>query len=367
MDSLLVYGSYGYTGRLIVHEAVRRGATPVVSGRSGRAVATQAATLGLEGRVFTLEDTNLDEHVAPFDAVLNCAGPFTETAPDLVDACLETGTHYLDITGEFPVFERLRRRDEMAREHEVTLLPGVGFEVVPSDCLAAQLACTLPNADELVLGIKGSPTVSRGTARTLLSLASEGVVRRNGRLVSVPPAYRSRQIDFGDGLEPVVTAPWADVVTAAHSTGIETIDVYAAVPKVLEPGLSVGGIAGRVVDIPPVRGLLERGIDAFVTGPDERQRATDRAVIWGQAKATETGEVARGRLRTPNPYALTAKTAVDAAEGVLEGERKPGFQTPASAFGPEFAFEIEGVEYERLEMPETRDRTAGSSADVERP
>lgn len=365
MNSLLIYGSYGYTGRLVVHDAVSRGGSPIVAGRDGRQVSRQATELGLEGRSFDLESPALAAHIADVDAVVNCAGPFTETAEPLFEACLEAGTDYLDISGEFPVFERLRRRDDVAREAGITVLPGVGFEVVPSDCLATFLHDQLPEADELALGITGSPTVSRGTARTLLELLGTGVVRRNGRLVEVPTAFRSRRIDFGDGPEPAVTAPWADVVTAAHSTGIETIEVYVGVPAVANPLLPLADVGAWLVDRAPVRRLLEYGIDALVDGPDERQLATETAVVWGEARDSETGRTVRARMRTPNPYALTVDAALAAAERVLDGEgRVPaGFQTPASAFGADFALELEGAERELVDVPELSDRLGVSAAD----
>ncbi|MDF9745645.1 saccharopine dehydrogenase family protein [Natrinema salsiterrestre] len=354
MDSLLVYGSYGYTGRLIAREAVARGGSPVVAGRNGRAVAEQADALRVEGRTFDLDAADLDAKLARFDAVLNCAGPFVETAEPLVEACLETNTDYLDITGEFPVFECLRQHDAAARDAGITLLPGVGFDVVPSDCLAAFLADRVPDADRLALGIKGSLDFSRGTARTLVEqLGVGGVVRRNGRLLQVPTAFRSREVDFGDGPEHAVTVPWGDVVTAAHTTGIESIEVYAAAPSWASKALSAVDSLEWLLDSRPAESLLKRLIDARLDGPDERQLATDTAVVWGEVCDEAGDQRARARLRTPNPYALTAESAVLAAERVLEGgDRIPtGFQTPASVFGSEFALELTGTERELVEAP----------------
>ncbi|AGB33054.1 saccharopine dehydrogenase [Natrinema pellirubrum DSM 15624] len=369
MDSLLVYGSYGYTGRLIAREAVARGGSPVVAGRDGRAVAEQADALRVEGRTVDLAADDLERRLRPFDAVLNCAGPFVETAGPLVDACLETGTDYLDITGEFPVFERLRQRDEQAREAGITLLPGVGFDVVPSDCLAAFLNEQLPAADQLRLGIKGGGGLSRGTARTMLEhLGDGGVVRRNGRLIQVPTAFRSREIDFGDGPEHAVTIPWGDVVTAAHSTGIESIEVYAAAPSWADRALSAVDSLGWLLERGPAERVLKRLIDARLEGPDDRQLATGSAVVWGEVTDEATGRRARARLRTPNPYALTAESAVAAAQRILEGGRVPaGFQTPASAFGSEFVLELSATERELVEAPAESGGQAAAIGESERP
>ncbi|SDC77305.1 trans-acting enoyl reductase family protein [Natrinema hispanicum] len=355
MDALLIYGAYGYTGRLIAREAVAQGGSPVVAGRDGRAVARQADALGVEGRVIDLEAADLASHLECFDAVVNCAGPFVDTAEPLVTACLETGTDYLDITGEFPVFERLRQRDDAARKAGITLLPGVGFDVVPSDCLAVFLADHLPTADTLRLGIKSGGGLSRGTARTLVEhLGSGGVVRRNGRLIQVPAAFRTREIDFGDGPEHAVTIPWGDVVTAAHSTGIESIEVYAAAPPWATSGLAAVDSLGWLLERQPVERLLKRLIDARLDGPDGAQLATGSAVVWGEVTDDATGQQARARLRTPNPYALTAEAAVVAAQRMLEDRARvpDGFQTPASAFGSEFVLELSGTERELIETPD---------------
>ncbi|SIS06362.1 saccharopine dehydrogenase family protein [Natronorubrum thiooxidans] len=369
MDSLLIYGSYGYTGRLIAREAVSRGGSPVVAGRRRSAVTRQADALGVEGRTFALSD-NIEAQLQGFDAVLNCAGPFVQTVDPLVDACLETGTDYLDITGECRVFERLRQRDGAARDADVTLLPGVGFEVVPSDCLAGFLHEQLPSATDLSLGVKGNGPLSRGTARTFVEqLGNDGVVRRNGRLIKVPAAFRTREIDFGTGPEHAVTVPWGDVVTAGHSTGIDSIVVYAAVPPWATRAMTAVDSLGWLLERGPVETLLKRLIDARVDGPSARERARDTAVVWGEAVDDSTDRRVRARVRTPNPYALTAEAAVSAAERVFDGRdhtRSPvpaGFQTPSSAFSPEFVLELEGTTRELLETPAESDESERSAVE----
>ncbi|AEH38580.1 saccharopine dehydrogenase family protein [Halopiger xanaduensis] len=362
MDSLLIYGAYGDTGRLIAREAVARGGSPTVAGRDRRAVARLADRLGVDGRAFALEDGSLAARLEGFDAVLNCAGPFVETVDPLLEACLESGTDYLDITGEVAVFERLRQRDATAREAGITMLPGVGFDVVPSDCLAAFLHAQLPSADELALGIKGTGSLSRGTARTIVEqLGSGGVVRRNGRLVKVPTAFRNREIDFGEGPEHAVTIPWGDVVTAAHTTGIETIEVYAAAPPWADRLLSAVDSVGWLLERRAVERGLKRLVDARVDGLENRNAADGHAVVWGEV-TDDAGRRARARLRTPDPYALTAESAVIAAQRVLEdrgraggGSVPDGFQTPASAFGSDFALALSGTDRALIDAPATSD------------
>lgn len=346
---LLIYGSYGYTGRLIAREAASRGAEPTVAGRDRERVSEQAAELGLDSRSFSLDSSALDRRIGEFDAVLNCAGPFVDTCDPLVEACLETGTDYLDITGEFQVFERISEYDERAASAGVTLLPGVGFDVVPSDCLAAALADRLPSADELALGIAGTGSPSRGTALTMVENVGEGgIVRRNGRLIRVPAAYRTREIDFGRGPTTTVTIPWGDVVTAYHSTGIENVEVYAAASEPAIRAAKASDSLDWLVGSRPVRGALERIVESRVDGPDEEELAEGGAVVWGEV--TDGERTASGRVRTPNPYALTAESAVVAAERVLDGAPR-GFRTPSTAFGADFALDLEGVEREFVEEP----------------
>ncbi|THE64327.1 saccharopine dehydrogenase [Salinadaptatus halalkaliphilus] len=352
MNACLVYGAYGYTGRLVCREAVSRGHTPIAAGRDGRQLAGLAGELGLERRRCSLED-DIASELADVDAVLNCAGPFVDTVDPLLEACLETGTDYLDVTGEVAVFERLRHHDAAARDAGIGLLPGVGFDVVPSDCLAAFLSDQLPTADSLTIGVKGTGRPSRGTARTLVDLAGTGgVVRRNDRLVRVPTAYRTRRIDFGDGPERAVTIPLGDVVTAAHHTGIETIDIYAAVPPGGPTAMRVAGRLGWLLENPLVERALTGVVDRLVDGPDARQRSTSPAVVWGEVTDGNDRGV-RASLETPNVYTVTARAAVSAAERLVADETEPGartgFQTPASAFGPDFVLELEGTNRERLE------------------
>ncbi|MCU4741898.1 saccharopine dehydrogenase NADP-binding domain-containing protein [Halobacteria archaeon AArc-m2/3/4] len=353
MDSLLIYGSYGYTGRLIAREAVSRGGSPVVAGRNHEHVLEQADELGVESRTFDLGEpkSTIERRIEAFDAVLNCAGPFGETCGPLVEACLETGTDYLDITGEFQVFDRLVDDDQRAREAGVTVLPGVGFDVVPTDCLSAFLHARLPSATDLTLGLAGTGSLSRGTARTMVrNLGTGGIVRRNGRLYRVPAAYDTREIDFGRGPTTATTVPWGDVVTAHHSTGIENIAVYAAVPSIAVRAMRAMNALKPIVGSRPVTSTLERLVTAGIDGPDEDERESDEAVVWGEVTDAD-GRTATARLRTPNPYTLTADTAVSAAQRVLENEAPEGYQTPSTAFGPDFVLDCEGVERELVSAP----------------
>jgi short subunit dehydrogenase-like uncharacterized protein len=349
MDFLL-YGANGYTGSLLAREAVTRGLRPVLAGRDSEKVEHLATELGLESRVFSLENSAaIDAALNGTAAVLHCAGPFSRTSKPMADACLRTKTHYLDITGEVAVFEALAARDAEARSANIMLLPGVGFDVVPSDCLAAHLKRRLPSATKLVLGIQGLGRISHGTATTMVeNINRGGLVRRDGRLTPVPAAWKTRVIDFGRGPMKAVTIPWGDVATAFYSTGIPNIEVYAAIAASMRWMMFASRAFGRLLGSLPVQSFLKRRIKAQPPGPNEEERARGKSFLWGEV-TDDAGQRKVSRLQGPEGYTLTMMTALKTVERVLAGNAPAGFQTPSLAYGADFIMEIEGVSREDLE------------------
>ncbi len=342
-SSWLIYGANGYTGELIAREAVRRGMKPILAGRSAAAIAPLAEDLRLDHRVIALEDARaLDAALAAAPVVLNCAGPFSRTARPVVEACLRSRAHYLDITGEVEVFEACASLDGDARAAGVTLLPGVGFDVVPSDCLAAHLKSRLPTATHLTLGFQIQSSVSRGTATTAIeNIHRGGLVRRDGKLTRVPSGYKTRSIDFGRGPRSAVTIPWGDIATAYHSTGIPNVEVYMAAPPDTQAMLKATRLVGGLLGTKPFQALLKAAIRRAPRGPSAAQRSTARSLLWGEAHDAQRTVVSR--LDAPESYALTVQTAVAAVTKVLAGAARPGFLTPSLAFGADFILEIDGV------------------------
>jgi short subunit dehydrogenase-like uncharacterized protein len=342
---LLIYGANGYTGALIARRAVERGLSPVLAGRDGAAVERLATALGLASRDFGLDDpAALDEGLSGARAVLHCAGPFSRTSRPMADACLRAGAHYLDITGEGEVFAALAARDAEARSRGVTLLPGAGFDVVPSDGLAAHLAARLPGAARLTLAFRASAGPSRGTALTMVEgLHRGGMIRRGGVLTPVPAAWRIRDFDFGRGPETCMTIPWGDVWTAWHSTGIPDIEVYMAAPAGLRAFSMASRHLGPLLGSRWVQSALAALVRARVSGPDADARARGRSLLHGEAEHADGRRVA-ARLVAPEGYAFTALAAVECAERVLAGQARPGFLTPSLAFGPDLPLALPGVE-----------------------
>ncbi|HEY3569897.1 MAG TPA: saccharopine dehydrogenase NADP-binding domain-containing protein [Thermoanaerobaculia bacterium] len=345
--SWMIYGANGYTGELAAREAVRKGLSPILAGRNAEAVGRLAQELGLPSRAFSLGDAQgTAAELYGVKAVLHCAGPFLHTSAPMVAACLATGAHYLDITGEIPVFERVLAQGEAARRAGVALLPGVGFDVVPSDCLAARLARALPSATDLSLAFyNAGGGFSRGTLKTMIeSLPHAGAIRKDGRIVPVPVAWDAREIDFGGraGRRWTMTIPWGDVSTAYHSTGIPNIRVYSGTPPAQIRRMKRMALFLPLAGWGPIKRLALGWVGRKVTGPSEEIRETARVYLWGEARDA-AGRTVTSTIETPEGYRFTAISAVESVIRLLAGRVQPGAWTPSKAFGPDFVTELPGV------------------------
>lgn len=342
--NFLVYGAYGYTGRLVVRYAAERGLKPILAGRNAETLRALADETGLEHRVFGLDSVDeVARNLEGVCAVAHCAGPFSHTARPMAKGCLNAGVHYIDITGEIEVFEGLAAMNQRATDAGVMLLPGAGFDVVPSDCLAMHLKEQLPSATRLVLAFYSKGKPSHGTATTIVENLPKGlVVRKNGQLTKVPAGWKRRTIDFGKGPMGTVTIPWGDVSTAFYSTGIPDIEVYMAAPAALRAFTVAGRYLGWLLGSGPVQRYLKRKVDTGPAGPTDEQRARDYCLLWGEVTDGQGGR-AEARMRTPDGYTLTALTVLAIIQRILAGDAPPGYQTPAKAYGAELILEIEGV------------------------
>lgn len=345
MTAALLYGAYGYTGELTARIAKARGMRLILAGRDAARTAEVAQRWGMDHRVFSLDDPRaVDEGLAGVSVVLHCAGPFAHTSQPMVDACLRKRAHYLDITGEIAVFEECATRDEGARAAGVMILPGAGFDVVPSDCLAAHLKARLPDATRLTLAFRGLGNVSHGTATTLVeNLDAGGLVRRGGALTRVRTGELTREIDYGDGKPRMSMAiPWGDVSTAYYSTKIPDIEVYIPAPRAMRVGARALSVLGPLAGTRPVQSLLKRAVDARPAGPSDEQRARGASFLFGEVRNAR-GDARITRLRTPDGYSFTADSSLTILTRVLAGDFKPGFQTPSLAYGAHFVLSLEGV------------------------
>jgi short subunit dehydrogenase-like uncharacterized protein len=332
----LIYGANGYTGELIAREAVRRGMRPVLAGRRAETIEPLARELECQWRVFDLAKPDLSN----IELVLHCAGPFTQTSAPMVRACLDAGAHYLDITGEIAVFESIMRMNDEAQRRNVALLPGVGFDVVPTDCLAAQLAEKLPDANELWLAFYSARgAISRGTMKTMIEgIDQGGAIRRDGRIVRVPLLYDVREIAFSCGPRLAMTIPWGDVSTAFHTTGIPNIRVYnAASPRTIR-NVRIMKLFLPLLGLRPVKSLLQSFANRR-SGPSAEMRASGRMYLWGRVTNASGAEVTMTKT-TPEGYQFTVISAIAAVERVLAAPRRGGSFTPSKFFGAHFVDEL---------------------------
>jgi short subunit dehydrogenase-like uncharacterized protein len=332
----MIYGANGYTGELIAAEAVARGMRPILAGRNHDKVLKLASELDLPSRVFPVENPDLDG----VGLVLHCAGPFSKTSAPMLEACLGSGAHYLDITGEIDVFEHAHAQHQRAIDAGVVVCPGVGFDVIPTDCLAAALNEALPDATHLALGFDSRMRLSPGTQKTSLeSLGIGGRVRRDGKLVKVPMGGSVRQIDFGAGEKMAATIPWGDVATAYYTTGIPNIEVYVPSSPKRARSLRMANLLRPILRGSMLQQMLKSRVPQ--TGPDKQTRAKTPVYVWGEVR-NEAGEVKVARVKTPNGYDLTVTGSLEFVSYLLSHRPAGGYYTPSQLLGADLVGKLPG-------------------------
>ncbi|MCE9629781.1 MAG: saccharopine dehydrogenase NADP-binding domain-containing protein [Planctomycetia bacterium] len=349
--SWLIYGANGYTARLVARRAVERGHMPILAGRRAAAVESAAAIHGLPTRIFDLADpAQVRDALAGVAVVAHCAGPFSATSRPMLDGCLATGTHYVDITGEIAVFEAAHARDAEARTAGVVVCPGVGFDVMPTDCVAAALHEAVPGASHLALGFDTASGLSAGTAKTSVeALKIGGQILRHGRLIHAPLGSLCRTIDFGRGVKHSVAIPWGDLATARFTTGIPDIEVYVPMPRAVALALRLTDPLRPLLESEIVQRWLKAAIARRVAGPSASARVAAPTWVWGEATGPD-GRSAVARVRTANAYDVTAAGVVVAVEHLLARGGGGGFFTPSQLLGPRCVEQLPGSS--RIEITE---------------
>lgn len=343
-EQLLVYGATGFTAGLVVEQLLMLGVEPILSARDEAKLDEVVRRFGLEGRVARLDRPSaLSAALRGVKVVLNCAGPFLDTAVVLARACIEARVHYVDVSGELDAIEQVSRFHKEARDAGVTLMCGAGFDVVPSDCLCAQAARELGSVTTLRLGISGLELASRGSVRTIARDFAQPIrVRRDGQLRSIPAGSLSRDFDFGAGPRNCVAVTWGDLGTAHLSTGATTVETYFEATPAVAAALWARRALGWWGQIPPyVAQMLEQQAALWTQNPQPDERIARSAVIAVHAEGAG-GRVFMARLQTPEAYSLTARVAPVIAERFLMEELPPGFQTPSRLFGPDFILGFDG-------------------------
>ncbi len=344
----LIYGATGYTGKLMARMAKEQGLNPILSGRNAKKLKEVAEPLGFEYKVVDLAEKELlDRSLQDMTCVLHIAGPFSTTSRPMLEACIRKGVHYLDITGEIDVLEACANRDRDAQKRGIMVMPGVGFDVVPSDCMAAYVKEHLPDSTTLTLAIGGLNSASRGTAKSAIEGIGRGTrARRNGRIVSLEDTP-VREIDFGRGPKRSIAMSWGDVSTAYHTTGIPNITVFFEANPKIEPLVKMSGFMKWLLAIEPAQALLKAFIDLQPEGPTDAERQSSSAYIYAETE-NDQGDRRSALLRTPEGYTLTCMTGLEIVRRVLDGQAVSGFQTPAKLFGPDFILGFAGCTREDI-------------------
>lgn len=321
MNKLMIYGAAGYTGRMATANARAAGVDLVLAGRpqNKEKMAALAAEMDAEYRLFAVDDGPArEEALSGIAVLLNCAGPFMRTAEPLMQACMATGTHYLDIAAELDSYRLAERYDQAAQAAGVMLLPGSGGSVAMLGCLARHAARRVANPRKLSIALHVAGGFSRGSAIS----ASENVITETLRMVDGQLVSRTadelREFDFGDGPATAFPVTLPELITIWRATDIPNIETYVHVTDGAFPD---GDLA------------------AMPDGPTLEQREANRYHAAVEV-ADEDGTIVRSILDTVNGYTFTTLAAAEAARRVVGGEIRAGFQTPAGLFGDGFAVTI---------------------------
>lgn len=339
----MIYGANGYTGELIAREAARRGLRPTLAGRNTLAIEKLATELKFDFRIFDLDTVeNALDGITEMQLVLNCAGPFSITAEVMMTACLENKSHYLDITGEIDVFELAQGLSSQAKKKKLIFCPGVGFDVIPTDCVASTLAKQMPDATHLRLGYDSRSGLSAGTAKTTVEgMKNGGRIRQNGEIIPVPLAYKTDEINFGKGTKLAVTIPWGDVSTAFHSTGIPNIEAYIPTSTKSIRMMKAANLAKPILGMGLVQDMLKKQAGK-VSGPSLQERQENPCYVWGEVTNSE-GKKKVARIKTANGYEVTIHGSLAIVCHILmERNLTGGAYTPSLLMGENFIERLEG-------------------------
>ena len=344
-NKVLLYGANGYTGTLIARYANEYQLQPILAGRNELEIKKLAATLQLPYTFFSLEDaTKIKQALADVAVVIHAAGPFHYTAKQMVEACIETGTHYLDINGDLSVFEFIKKYDAKAKQANIMLLPGAGFDVVPTDCMALSLNNKLPDATHLEIAfVTLGGQISHGTATTMASKAGEGsVVRENGKFVKKPMGHKGKWIEVDGKNLFVMSIPWGDISTAHFSTGIQNIETYTGIKPAVYKMLKLQFLFNWLLRTKFIRSYIQKKINQNPAGPTDEKRANAKTYVWGCVRNADGKEIVE-KIICADGYTVTALSCLLITQKILAGNFKTGYQTPASCFGAELIFEIPGT------------------------
>jgi short subunit dehydrogenase-like uncharacterized protein len=341
-NQFLLYGANGYTGKLIAKLAATYNLQPILAGRTEASIKPLADELQLPYRIVDLDNKEqLENALSEVKLVLHAAGPYAYTAKQMIEACLKTGVYYIDINGDIAVFEMLKKYDAAAKEKKIMIMPGVGFDVVPTDCIALQLKNKMPDATHLKLAFASvGGGLSHGTAITIASKIGEGgAARENGIIVKKPLGQKGMWVEFGENKLFVMTIPWGDVSTAYTTTGIPNIETYTGIAPKVYRMLKLQWAFNWLLRTEFVRNIIRQKIKAKPAGPSDEQRKNSSSLVWGEV-SNASGKKLSSAISCMDGYTLTAHSSLLISQKILEGNFKTGYQTPAGCYGENLVMEL---------------------------
>ncbi len=344
-ENVLLYGANGYTGKLIARYAKEYNISPILAGRNEKEISSIANELQFQYRIFSLDTVaSIQQQLQDVKLVIHAAGPFDRTAKQMVEACIATNTHYIDINGDISVFELIKTYDAVAKQAGVMLMPGAGFDVIPTDCIALQLKQQLPDATHLQLAfIPTNGQISHGTATTMATrIGEQAVVRINGKFVRKPLGFKGMWIDANGKQRFVMSLQWGDISTAYHTTGIPNIEAYTGMKPSVYRMFKFQFIFNWLLRTKFVRELIQKKINKAPAGPTDEQRANSSTVVWGKVWNAAGKEII-SQLTCADGYSLTAWGSLLITQKIIVGNFKAGYQTPAGCYGKELVYEIQGT------------------------
>ena len=345
-NQFLLYGANGYTGKIIAKLAATYNVQPILAGRTEANIKPLADELQLPYRIIDLDDAaQLQKNLAEVKLVLHAAGPYVYTAKQMIEACLQTGVHYIDINGDISVFETLKKYDAAAKEKNIMVMPGVGFDVVPTDCIALQLKNKMPDATHLKLAFASiGGGLSHGTATTMAGKIGEGgAVRENGKIIRKPLGQKGMWVNFREKRLFVMTIPWGDISTAYTTTGIKNIEAYTGMAPKVYRILKFQWAFNWLLRTNFVRNIIIKKIKARPAGPSDEQRQKSSSLVWGEV-SNASGKTLSACISCFDGYTLTAHSSLLITQKILEGNFKTGYQTPAGCYGEDLILEVPGTE-----------------------
>ncbi len=336
-NKLLIYGATGYTAKVFARELVKNNIEPVLAARS-ESVIHVAEKFNCENRIFPLDESStIDKQLRDIHLVANLAGPFHVTQNPLIQSCLNTGTHYIDIAGEVPAMESAFMYDQQANNAGIMIMPGAGFGVVPTDIAAALAHEHLPDATWLKIAYATKGGVSQGTLRTILKHVDKpGFIRCDGKWEQANPAFQQMKFTVQGKDFTAVYNPWrADLFTAYVSTRIPNIETYSVFP-----GLIVKMMQGNMLWLRDF--ILKNGMKLLPEGPSEKKLEKGSTIIHVSAGNDHDSNL-KVNILGPEAYLFTAKALLSISENILNGQVFHGTQTP-SVYGRELIQNICEIE-----------------------